>query len=73
MGDKSINEPRGPIEVRFSWLEEQVVDIKCNVNLLMAAIRNKLGIFGEEVVLNVEDKSEWGSRDRDIGKTQTTN
>lgn len=47
MGDESVNEPHDPTEVRFSRFEQQVVDINHNVNLLMAALRNNLGIFGE--------------------------
>ena len=64
MGDESINEPRDPAEVRFLWLEEKVVDINCNFNLLMMALRNNQGIFGEEGSWNVEDKSEGGLRDQ---------
>lgn len=48
MGDESVNETRDPTEVRFSRLKEKVADINYNVNLLMAALSNKLGIFGEE-------------------------
>lgn len=60
MGDKSVNKPCDLAEVRFSWLEEQVTDINCNVNLLMVALSNKLGIFGEEGGLNAKEKSEGG-------------
>ena len=70
MGDESINEPRDPAEVRFSQLEEQVADINYNVNLLMEALRNKLGIFGEEGGSNAKDKSEGGSRDREDTENQ---
>jgi len=44
------------------------VDIKHNVNLLMAALSNKMGIFGDGG-LNVDDKLEGGS---EIEKTQRT-
>ena len=39
-------------------LEQQVVDINNNVNLLMAALSNKMGIFGEDGGSNAEEKSE---------------
>jgi len=52
MGDEHVIKPRDLTKVRFSWLEEQVTDINQNVNLLMRALSNKLGIFGEE----------WGSK-----------
>lgn len=55
MVDESVNEPRDPTKVRFSQLEQQVTDINRNVNLLMAALRNKLGIFGEDGSSNAED------------------
>lgn len=61
MADESVNEPRDPIEVRLSWLKQQVTDINRNVKLLMAALRNKLEIFEEYGGSNVEDKSEGGS------------
>ena len=51
--------------MRFSWLKEQVVDINRNVNLLMAALRNKLWIFREEGGSNAKDKSKGGSGDRE--------
>eukprot|EP00253_Pinus_taeda_P034565 PITA_34565 len=65
MGDEFVNEPCDPAELRFSQLKEQVADINRNVNLLMAALSNKLGIFGEEGGSNAEDKSEGGSEDRE--------
>jgi len=48
MGDKSVNEPHDPVEVMFSRLKKEVVDINRNVNILMVALSNKIGIFGEE-------------------------
>ena len=50
MVDESVNEPRYSAEMRFSRLEQQVADINRNVNLLMAALGNKLGILGEDGV-----------------------
>lgn len=41
------------------------MDINRNVNLLMEALRNNLGIFVEYGDLNVEEKSEGGSRNRE--------
>ena len=58
MYDEFVNEPCDLVEVRFSRLEEQVTDINHNVNLPMAAPRNKLGIFGEDGGSNAKDKSE---------------
>ena len=46
MGEESINELGDPIEFRFSRLEQQVTDIKNNVNIHMVAIISKFGIFG---------------------------
>jgi len=63
MCDESVSEPRHPAEVRISSLEEQVIDINQNAILLMAALRNKLGIFGEEWGLNAKVKSEGGLGD----------
>ena len=68
MANESVNEPCDHVEMRFSQLKQQVVDIKHNVNLLMAALSNKMGIFGDGG-LNVDDKLEGGS---EIEKTQRT-
>ena len=65
MGDEFVNEPHDTAELRFLLLEEQVADINRNVNLLMAALSNRMGIFGEEGGSNVEDKLEAGSGDRE--------
>ena len=62
MVDESVNEPCDPVEVKFWQLEQHFTNVNQNVNLLMAALRNKLGIFGEDGGLNVEEKSKWGSR-----------
>lgn len=70
MGDESVNEPCDPTELRFSRLEEQVADINCNVNIFMAALRNKLGIFGEEGGSNAKEKSEGGSGDQEDADNQ---
>jgi len=59
MADESVNKPHDPILVSFMWLEQQVVDINCNVNLLMAALNRKLWILGEDGGSNEEDKSKW--------------
>jgi hypothetical protein len=63
MANESIhNNPRDPTEERFVWLEEKVTDISCNMFLLMMALSNKLGPFGEARVSNskivLEGKSE---------------
>jgi len=47
MADGYVNEPCDPIEVRFTWLEQQVTDINHNVSLLMETLNRKMGIFGE--------------------------
>lgn len=33
--DESVNNPHNPTKERFLWLEAQVVDRNCNVNILM--------------------------------------
>jgi hypothetical protein len=71
MGDESVNEPRDPAEVRFSRLEQQVTDINHNVNLLMVALRNKLGDIWRRWGFNAEDKSEGGSGDREDTENQS--
>jgi len=45
MGNESVNEPHDLVEVGFTWLKEQVLDINYNVKLLMANLKNKMGIF----------------------------
>lgn len=70
MGDESINEPHDPTNVRFSQLEQQVMNINHNVNLLFITVSNKLGIFGEEGGLNVEEKSEGGFGDQEDADNQ---
>jgi hypothetical protein len=48
MVDESIhNNPWDAVEERFVRLEEKVVDISCNMALLMVALVNKFGPFGE--------------------------
>jgi len=49
--------------MRFLRLEQQVEYIKHNVKPIMVALRNKLGMFGEDGDSNAEKKLEWGSRD----------
>ena len=68
-GKEFVNEPRDPAKVRFTRLE-QVENINHNVNLLMETLNSKLGIFGEEGDLNVEEKSEGGSGDREDTENQ---
>ena len=65
MGDEAVNEPRDPVEVRFSWIKEQVADINHNVNLLVEAVINNLGIFLKEEGSNSEKKLEGGLGDRE--------
>lgn len=57
MCDEYVNKYHDSLDMRFSWLEEQVTDINRNVKLLMVALRNRLGIFGGEGGLNAEEKS----------------
>lgn len=52
--------PHDLVEEIFSRSEQQVTDINHNVNLLMAALRNKFGIFEEDGNSNAEEKSEGG-------------
>ena len=46
------------------------MDTNCNVNLLMEALNNKMGIFGEDGGSNAEDKSKGGSRDPEDTENQ---
>ena len=55
MADEYVNKHPDPIEKMFSQLEAQVVDIIHNANLLMLSMSNKLGIFREDGVSNIED------------------
>ena len=70
MGDEYVNEPHDPAEVTFSRLEEQVMDINCNVNLLMATLRISWGYL-ENKGVRMQRKNHKG--DQEIGKTQRTN
>jgi len=65
MVDESMNKPHDLAKERFLWLEQQVTYLNNNVNILMAALSNKLGIFKEDVGSNVEEKSERGSGDQE--------
>jgi hypothetical protein len=46
------NNPRDPIEEKFVRLEEKVIDISCNMSLLMVALASKLRPFIEVGGLN---------------------
>lgn len=70
MADESVNEHRDLAKMSFLLLEEEVTDIKHDVNVLMAYLRNKLEIFGEDGGSNVEEKSEGGSGDQDDTENQ---
>lgn len=63
MANEPVNEAFDFVEVRFSWIEQQVTDINHIVILLMDALRNNMGLFGEDGGLNAKEKSEGGSRD----------
>jgi hypothetical protein len=45
--NSNCNNPRDEVEERFSNLEEQVVDISCNMVLLMESLVNKFVSFRE--------------------------
>jgi len=45
--NSNCNNPRDEVEERFSNLEEQVVDISCNMVLLMESLANKISLFEE--------------------------
>lgn len=47
MASEYVNNPCDHTNERYSWMEKQVADKKCNVNLLMVTLSNKIGIFGE--------------------------
>jgi hypothetical protein len=65
--ESSHNNPWDEVEERFSKLEEQVIDISCNMALLMVALENKFGPFGE--VGGSNSKLDW-MRNQEIMKTQ---
>jgi len=44
--------------MRFTRFKQQFVYINRNVSLLMEALNRKIGIFGEDGGLNVEEKIE---------------
>ncbi len=44
------------------WLEQQFADINRNINILMDAFNNRMGIFEEYGGSNAVDKSEQGSK-----------
>lgn len=73
MANKSINEPHDPLEVRFSLLKQEVVVISHNVSLIMVALSNKLGIFGEYGGSVVGDKPEGRLGDWEETKNKTKN
>lgn len=70
MVDEFVNKLHDPIEVTFSWLEQQLVDINCNVKPLMVALSNKLWIFGGYGGLNEKEKSRGGYRHHEDTKNQ---
>jgi hypothetical protein len=45
MVDEYSNNPWDESEERFSKLEAQVIDISCNMAILMEALENKFGPF----------------------------
>jgi hypothetical protein len=48
MANESVhNNPQDLVEERFVMLEEKVVDISCNMTLLMVDLTKKLRLFGE--------------------------
>jgi len=65
MVDEFVNNSRDPIEEKFLGLEAQVLDIKCNVNLLMVILNNNLGLFIEYGCSNTEVQSKGRSRDQE--------
>jgi hypothetical protein len=44
--ESSRNNPWGEVEERFSKMEGKVVDISCNMSLLMESLKNKFGPLG---------------------------
>jgi hypothetical protein len=58
MADKYVhNNPPDPTEKRFERLEAQVVNIRCNMNLLMTALASKLRSFRDDGGLIEDGKS----------------
>lgn len=58
MVDESVNELRDVVEVRFMQLEQQVTYIKHNLNLLIAALNNKMGVRMKSKNLNRDQNIE---------------
>jgi hypothetical protein len=55
MVDEYNNNPWDELEEIFSKLEAQVIDISCNMAILMVALENKFGPFKEFGSSNLED------------------
>jgi hypothetical protein len=51
MVDKYSNNPKGESEDMFSKLEAEVIEISCNMSILMVALENKLGFLDSLVDL----------------------
>jgi hypothetical protein len=51
------NNPQYIVVERFVRLEEKVVDIYCNMTLLMMSLENKIRLFGEVVGSNSDSGS----------------
>lgn len=69
MVDEYVNEPRDPAKVRFLCLEQQIMDINCNINLLMEALSNKFWIL-ENMGVRMQRKNQ--KEGREIGTTRRT-
>jgi hypothetical protein len=59
----SHNNPLDATKKRFVKLEEKFVDISCNMALVMVALENNFGTFGEIGIYNLEVGSDEKPRD----------
>ena len=64
MEDESGEGSRGEYEERFTKLEIQVIDISCNMLILMETLEINFGPFGDFGVSNLEIGSNWKSKDK---------
>jgi len=56
MVEEYVNKPSDSVEVRFTWLEQQVTDINRNVSLLMAALNRNMGFICVGIMIVITPK-----------------
>jgi hypothetical protein len=65
------NNPQDRVEESFDRLEAQAINISHNMNLLMAALANKLRLFRDDGGSNIEIKSEGKSGDQEDSRKES--